>query len=119
MSDTPVICEVRYYIDSDAISEFKSYAQTWMRLIERYGGTHDGYFISRQGPAGAILTFPGAGKDEVRALAVARFTFPDDAAYFRYRDEVARDAEAIEANSRYGKTPPFESYERVFLERLV
>ena len=119
MSTAPVICEVRYSVDSDAISEFKTYGQTWMNLIERYGGTHDGYFISCPAPAGAVLSFPGAGKDELRALVVARFTFPDDVAYFRYREEVAKDAEGIEANSRYGKTPPFKSYERVFLQRLV
>ncbi|MFJ6324347.1 MULTISPECIES: NIPSNAP family protein [unclassified Rhizobium] len=118
MSIAGVICEVRYRIDKMAIDEFKAYAGTWMRLIERYGGTHHGYFISREAPAGAAMSFPKAGEDEAYDVAVALFSFPDDNAYLRYRDDVARDAEGIEANSRFGNSLPFISYQRVFLERL-
>lgn len=119
MSASPVICEVRYFIDQDTMDEFKAYARMWMALIERYGGTHHGYFMSREGPAGSAVSFPGIGKDGASDIAIARFTFPDDAAYFRYREEAAKDADGIEANSRYGNNPPFRSYERVFLERLL
>ncbi|MBB6486197.1 NIPSNAP family protein [Rhizobium lusitanum] len=118
MSLAPVICEVRYRIDKMAIDEFKAYAKTWMTLIERYGGMHYGYFISREAPAGAAVSFPRAGVDETADIAVALFSFPDDSAYLRYRDEVAKDAEGIEANSRFNASPPFISYQRVFLERL-
>ncbi len=119
MSVAAVICEVRYRIDKMAIDEFTAYAETWKRLIERYGGTHYGYFMSREAPAGAAMSFPQAGEDEANDIAVALFSFPDDAAYLRYRDDVAKDADGIEANLRFRKSPPFISYQRVFLERLL
>ncbi|TXI06544.1 MAG: NIPSNAP family protein [Rhizobium sp.] len=119
MSADPMICEVRYFIDQNAMDEFKAYARTWMTLIERYGGTHHGYFISCKGPAGSPVSFPGTGKDDALDIAIARFTFPDDAAYARYRQEAARDPDGMAANSRYRNDPPFRSYERIFLERLL
>jgi hypothetical protein len=119
MSNAPITCEVRYRIDPSAIGEFKAYAQTWIRLIERHGGTHHGYFISREQPTGAGVSFQGLGKDGDSDIAIALFTFPDDATYLSYRDEVARDPDGIEANSRYGRNPPFSSYERMFLQRLA
>jgi len=118
MSEDPITCEVRYRIDASALSEFKAYAQTWIRLIERHGGTHHGYFISREPPNGAGVSFRGLGKDGGNDIAIALFTFPDDATYLRYRDAVAIDPDGIEANARYGKNPPFSSYERVFLQPL-
>ncbi len=119
MSETHVVCEVRYHIDRDALDEFRIYARTWMRLIERHGGKHDGYLISRQAPVGAAMSFPAVGNEDASVVAVARFAFPDDASYLRYRDEVGRDPDGIEANLRYGTNPPFKRYERTFLEHLL
>lgn len=119
MAEAYLVCEVRYHIDRDGLDEFKIYAQTWKNLIERHGGKHDGYLISRQAPIGATMSFPGVGHEDTSVVAVARFTFPDDASYLRYREEVGRDPDGIEANSRYRTNPPFKSYERTFLEHLV
>lgn len=119
MSGAEVICEVRYHIDRHTLSEFKEYARTWVKLIERHGGSHQGYFLSRKAPVGATMSFPEFGGDEESLIAVARFGFPDETAYLRYRDEVRKDPDGIEANSRYGSNPPFKRYERIFLENLV
>jgi hypothetical protein len=38
-------CLVKYEVDLAKLSEFKEYATAWISLIEKYGGTHHGYFI--------------------------------------------------------------------------
>lgn len=119
MSEAEVICEVRYYIDQDGMEEFYAYARTWVMLIERYGGRHEGYLVSRQAPVGATMSFPGVGENGPDLIAVARFAFPDETAYLQYRDEVRKDPDGIKANSLYGNNPPFRRYERIFLERLI
>lgn len=119
MTDAKVICEVRYYIDQDSFEEFSRYAQTWIALIERHGGSHQGYFVSCQGPEGATVSFPGLGEEDAELIAVARFTFPDDEVYLRYRDEVRNDPDRIAANSRYASNPPFKRYKRTFLKALA
>lgn len=118
MEKTPVTCEVRYRLDPEKIADFRDYARVWTTLIERYGGTHHGYFMPREKPEGAAMSFPGAGGQGDCDIAVALFTFPDEAAYLLYRDKVARDADGIAANARFSKNPPFKSYERTFLQPL-
>jgi hypothetical protein len=118
MLNSPVTCEVRYRIDQSRITEFNAYAQIWIELIERHGGTHHGYFIPREKPVGVGTSFPGVGMEGVGDIAVALFTFPDETTYLRYRNNVAEDPDGIEANARFGNDPPFSSYERVFLQPL-
>jgi hypothetical protein len=118
MSNAPVTCEVRYRIDPSKIEDFKAYAKIWIKLIERHGGTHHGYFIPRERPTGVGVSFPGVGKDGAGDIAIALFTFPDDKAYLNYREKVAKDPDSIDANARFGAQPPFLSYERVFLQPL-
>lgn len=118
MEKTPVTCEVRYRLDPEKIADFRDYARVWTTLIERYGGTHHGYFMPREKPEGAAMSFPGAGGQGDCDIAVALFTFPDEAAYLLYRDKVARDVDGIAANARFSKNPPFKSYERTFLQPL-
>ena len=73
-STMPVTCEVRYRLDPNKRAEFEAYAEVWMQLIERYGGTHHGYFMPREKPDGAGLSFPGAGADGAGNIAIALFT---------------------------------------------
>jgi hypothetical protein len=119
MSNASITCEVRYRIDPAQVDDFRAYAEIWIRLIERHGGIHHGYFIASAVPVGAGVSFQGLGEDGDRDIAIALFTFPDEAAYLRYRQDVAMDPDGIEANARFGKKPPFRSYERVFLRRLT
>ncbi|HEV7323075.1 MAG TPA: NIPSNAP family protein [Ensifer sp.] len=119
MSNAPVTCEIRYRIDESRMAEFDVYAQTWITLIERHGGTHHGYFLPRQRPEGVGASFPGVAQEGAGDIAIALFTFPDEAAYRRYRTNVAADPDGIAANTRFGEDPPFVSYERIFLQPLV
>nr|WP_210209353.1 NIPSNAP family protein [Ensifer adhaerens] len=114
-----VTCEIRYWLKPARLAEFEAYAQTWMTLIERHGGTHHGYFVPREKPEGVGASFPGVGEDGAGDIAVALFTFADEAAYLRYRSDVAADPDGMAANALYADDPPFVSYERVFLQPLA
>ena len=119
MLKSPVTCEVRYRIDHHRVSEFEAYSRIWIELIERHGGTHHGYFIPRDKPAEAGVSFPGVGEEGPGDIAVALFTFPDETTYMQYRERVAADPDGIAANERFGENPPFISYERTFLRPLL
>ena len=119
MPNSPVTCEIRYRVDPVRISEFEAYARIWMKLIERHGGTHHGYFMPREQPVDSGVSFVGLGRDGEADVAIALFTFPDEDAYARYREQVGRDPDGVAANARFGECPPFNSYERVFLTPLA
>lgn len=111
----PVTCEIRYQLDLDKLPEFESYARAWMVLIERYGGTHHGYFMPRSAPDGVSFSFPGVGHDGPADVAIALFTFPDEASYQSYRERVANDPDCLKATEAYRASRCFTSYERLFL----
>lgn len=115
MPDYKLVCEVRYELDPERLDEFADYARTWTRLIRRHGGVHHGFFMPREAPAGAAMSFAGLGAAGPATEAVALFAFADDDAYRRYRENVAADPEGIAANRRFA-APPFRSYRRCFLE---
>ena len=117
MSDAqPVTCQIRYTLDLDKLSAFESYARTWIRLIERYGGVHHGYFIPGVNPDRAGASFPGLGYDGPTDVAVALFTFTDSESYKHYRKSVAADPDCQTAAALVRKTACFTRYERLFLQ---
>ena len=118
MATTPVTCEIRYRLDRSRIAEFEAYARIWAGLIARHGGTHHGYFMPREKPADAAMSFSAGGEAADGDIAVALFTFPDEETYRRYRIAAAADPEGAAANARYRENPPFVSYERIFLQPL-
>jgi NIPSNAP len=118
MPNSPLACEVRYRVYPDRMSEFEAYAQIWVKLIERHGGKHHGYFMPREKPVDAKVSFSGVGNEGTTDIAVALFSFPDEQAYAKYRAKVATDPDGIAANARFGGNPPFISYERTFLTPL-
>jgi hypothetical protein len=71
--DSPILitCFLRYTINRDELPAFEHYARVWMRLIEKYGGTHHGYFIPGDGPPSAAFSFPGIGEAGPDNVAVA------------------------------------------------
>jgi len=115
----PITCEIRYRLDLGRIADFEEYARIWVELIERHGGDHHGYFMPHKRPDDAKASFPGVGRDGDADTAVAIFTFPDEQSYLDYRDRVARDPDGVAANARFGQSPPFISYERLFLTPLA
>ena len=91
-------CFIRYKIQPDKLDEFREYAQSWISLIRKYGGTHHGYFIPAKN--GDILpdstfSFPGLGTKGPPDVAVALFSFSSIDAYDKYRRDVAEDEDAI------------------------
>jgi hypothetical protein len=114
--DKMITCLIRYVIDPDKLEEFEAYGRMWMPLVEKFGGTHHGYFLPQAGPSKAApFSFPGLATDGPRDVAVALFSFPDMEAYESYRRKAAEDKECRAAMAYYDETKCFLSYERTFL----
>ena len=94
-----VTCYLRYIVDAYKLEEFEHYAKLWIPLVEKFGGTHHGYFL------------PSEGANNV---ALALFSFPSLAEYARYRQDSLADADC-QAAFRYAEdTRCILSYERSF-----
>ncbi|KRB36612.1 NIPSNAP family protein [Microbacterium sp. Root180] len=95
-----ITVHLRYEIDADKLDDFTQYAQTWIRLVDRFGGTHHGYFLPSEGDS-----------DEAFAL----FTFPSLADYETYRQASRTDPECMDAYEFARRTGCIRRYERRFL----
>ncbi|HKG97028.1 MAG TPA: NIPSNAP family protein [Pyrinomonadaceae bacterium] len=115
---TVVTCFIRYTIDPNRWAEFEQYGRVWMRLIEKYGGTHHGYFLPGDEPPSAAFSFPGIGETGADNIAIALFSFPSVDSYESYRRDVPNDAECVAVTKHYEKTKPFTKYERTFMRRV-
>ena len=113
-----VTCFIRYTIDQRRWAEFEHYARVWMRLIEKYGGTHHGYFVPGDEPPSAAFSFPGIGETGPDDIAIALFSFPSIDSYESYRRDVPNDPECVEVTKHYEKTKLFTKYERTFMRRV-
>jgi hypothetical protein len=105
-------------ISEGKLDEFEQYGRTWMRLIEKYGGTHHGYFVPDETPPSAVFSFPGIGEEGPRNIGIALFSFPSLESYENYREQVAQDPECRLATVRLEATGFFSSYERTFLRAV-
>ena len=101
-NESPLMITVhlRYEIDADKLAEFREYGERWIRLVNKLGGVHHGYFLPSEGDS-----------DEAFAL----FTFPSLADYEQYRLAAADDPECIEAYEFAVETKCIRRYERRFL----
>ncbi|PZU63388.1 MULTISPECIES: NIPSNAP family protein [Sphingobium] len=115
---TAVFCEVRYHLDPERLGEFEEYGRAWVKLIERHGGIHHGFFIPRAAPSDTTISFPGKGYPGEENVAVALYGFPDEDAYNNYRKQVSLDPEAAPVIERFAE-PPFQRYERIFLSPVL
>ena len=113
-----ITCYVTYVINPDKLAEFEHYARLWISLVEKFGGTHHGYFVPTEGPASAEFSFPSIGAPGPGNIAVALFSFPSVAEYEQYRQRAATDAECQEASDYQKKTNCFLKYERSFVRRI-
>ena len=113
-----ITCFIRYVVDESKLADFEQYACTWMSLIEKYGGTHHGYFVADETPPSAAFSFPGIGEEGPSNVAIALFSFPSLEAYDSYREQVAQDPECHAATARYEATKFFTKYERTFVRRV-
>ena len=95
-----ITCYLRYVVDPDKLEAFEVYAKMWIRLVNKFGGTHHGYFLPHEG---------------ANNIALALFSFSSLAAYEEYRARAAADAECQKAMAHYRKTRCIFSYERSFM----
>lgn len=95
-----VTIHLRYEIDPDKLEEFTRYAREWIRLVDKLGGTHHGYFMPSEGDS-----------DEAFAL----FTFPSLAEYETYRTASFSDPECLAMFEYARETGCIRRYERRFL----
>lgn len=95
-----ITVHLRYEIDAAKLEDFREYGVRWIRLVEKLGGAHHGYFLPSEGDS-----------DEAFAL----FTFPSLAAYERYRIAAATDDECRAVYRFAEESGCIRRYERRFL----
>ncbi|MEQ9266244.1 MAG: NIPSNAP family protein [Balneolaceae bacterium] len=95
-----ITCYVNYIIDPYKLAEFEIYAKKWIPLVNKFGGTHHGYFLPHEGP---------------NNIAVTLFSFPSLAEYEKYRTDSMKDADCIEAYEYAERNRCIISYERSFM----
>ncbi|SBS28939.1 hypothetical protein MSP8887_01004 [Marinomonas spartinae] len=94
-----ITCYIRYVIDPNKLAEFEQYAQMWIPLVNKFGGTHNGYFLPSEG---------------ANNIALALFTFPSLATYEQYRQDSLEDTDCIAAFQFAEDTQCIIHYERSF-----
>lgn len=99
-----ITCCLRYEIDPFKVKEFEAYGRMWIPLVNKFGGTHHGYFL------------PHESSDYI---AMAMFSFPSLASYEAYRAKAASDADCQKALAYYRETRCFLRYERSFFRPIV
>jgi len=99
-----ITCYVKYTIDPYKLQEFEVYAKKWIPLVNKFGGTHNGYFLPAEG---------------ANNIALALFTFTSLSAYETYRSESMNDDECIAAYDYAVKTRCIISYERNFMRPVL
>ena len=96
-----ITCSLQYQIDPYKREEFRKYAEMWVHLVPKFGGTHPGYFLP---------------KESANDLAVALFSFASLADYETYRLESQRDPDCQAAYAFADETRCIVRLDRQFLE---
>jgi len=99
-----ISCYIKYKIDANKLEEFEIYAKKWIPLVNKFGGTHHGYFLPHEG---------------TNDMALALFSFPSLAAYETYREDSFKDPECLQAFDYATKTKCIINYERSFMRPLL
>lgn len=99
-----ITCYLRYVIDPAKTKDFEEYARLWIPLVQKFGGTHHGYFLPHEG---------------ANNIAVALFSFPSLAAYEDYRGKSMDDPDCQAAYILAERTNCIQSYERSFMRPVT
>jgi len=94
-------CFLRHQIDPYKREEFRKYADMWLHLIPKFGGTHHGYFLP---------------KESASDLAVALFSFASLADHETYRLESQSDPHCRAASAFANETRCIVRLDQQFLE---
>ena len=95
-----ITCYLKYIIDPFQLDIFEEYGKRWIKLVNRFGGQHHGYFL------------PSEGANNV---AFAMFSFASLSEYENYRRLILEDQECIEAFKIAEDSRCILSFERTFL----
>lgn len=98
-----ITCVLNYTIDPGEIEAFERFALEWMRLVNKQGGVHHGYYLPAEG-------------DSDRALAL--FSFDSLASYETYRKRFGQDPEFIAADRIRDESGCVVRHERTFMRPL-
>ena len=74
-----IACFIRYQVDPFQLADFRTYAETWGRIIPRFGGHLIGYFLPHEG---------------TNDVAWGLIGFDSLASYERYRARLRTDPDA-------------------------
>lgn len=99
-----ITCYVRYILDPYKVAEFEEYGKMWIPLVNKFGGTHHGYFLPHEG---------------ANNIALALFSFPSLAAYEKYRIDSMKDSDCLAAYQYAADTRCIISYERNFMRPVL
>ena len=99
-----ITCVVDYQIDPRKIAAFEAFARAWMRLVDKHGGRHHGYFLPSEGASD-------------RALAL--FSFESFAAYENYRARFGVDEAFVQADRIRDESRCVIRYERTFMRPML
>ena len=95
---------IDYTIDPSKTADFERYAAEWIRLVEREGGVHHGYFLPSEGASDKAL---------------ALFTFDSLTAYEAYRQNFGVDPEFIAADKIREDTGCVLRWERTLMRPFM
>lgn len=98
-----ITCYVQYELNPSKISEFEEYARAWIPLVEKFGGTHHGYYLPHESP---------------NDMAVCFFSFASLADYEAYRIMSLTDKECQKAYQFAEEKECIRRYDRHFLRPL-
>jgi hypothetical protein len=98
-----ITCVVDYTIDPGQLAAFERFALEWMRLVDKHGGQHHGYFLPAEGASDKAL---------------ALFSFESLASYERYRTLFGKDPEFIAVDRIRDESGCVLRYERTFMRPL-
>ncbi len=99
-----ITCYIEYQIDPYKVKEFRQYAEMWLPLIQKFGGTHHGYFLP---------------KESASDLAIGLFSFPSLAAYEQYRVDMRNDADCKKASEFAAEKKFIVRLSRQFLDPIL
>ncbi len=99
-----ITCVVDYQIDVEKLDAFEKFAAEWMRLVDKHGGRHHGYFL------------PSEGEND-RALAL--FSFDSLASYETYRARFGVDPEFLAADRIRDESKCVVRYGRTFMRPML
>jgi hypothetical protein len=101
---SPVTCHLRYEIDPSKVEDFERFGRAWIRLVNKAGGDHHGYFLPSEGASD---------------IAYALFTFPSLAAYEQYREAFGNDPDFLEADRIRDESGCVIRWDRTFLRPVL